>query len=552
MDNQDNKRGIAALFRKKRENILVVDDEPLVRKSISKYLIEIGYDSDTAEDGSQAIEKLAENKYDLILTDLRMPNVDGRQLLKYMSENHPEIPKIVFTAFGEEEDIIHALQAGARDYLTKPIVDLKILDHSVGKALELKKLNDEKNRFVEQIKQINEIISMLNRGISTDAIFYSLSSALKKIIEFNRLDFIIVDQEKNQLFSKLEDSDSKLFFRESHYAEFEEFVRACINNNKKAVIVHDIGKSDAKDNTGKNISTLQKKGLKSLLILPLIIGDITRGYLVFSSIEPDFFNESHISFLESIVGQVSFSIQRGELLAKQKKHTFELELLIEKRADEISRTQKTTIFALSKLAEARDPGTGEHLERIRVYSVLIAKLLKEISENDEITNQFLKDLYDCSILHDIGKVGISDTILLKPDDLTAEEMEIMKTHARIGYEALNQASQGLGGNSFLNMAMDICLFHHERWDGTGYPEGLKGDEIPISARIVRLCDVYDALTSERPYKEAFSHDKSISMMEERSIHFDPDLFRLFKEHAEEFNIIRNEYSDKNNTDNKIC
>ncbi len=546
MDNQDNLRGIAALFRKRRENILVVDDEPLVRKSISKYLIELGYDSDTAEDGSQAIEKLSENKYDLILTDLRMPNVDGRQLLQYLADNHPEIPKIVFTAFGEEDDIIHALQAGARDYLTKPIVDLKILEHSVEKALELKNLNDEKNRYVQQIKQINEIISMLNRDISTDGIFYSLSSALKKIIQFNRLDFIIIDYEKDKLYSKLEDSDSKLFFKEGHYAEFEEFIKTCMVSNKKAVIVHDINKSATEGNTGKDISTLKKKGLKSLLILPLIIGDITRGYLVFSSIESDFFNESHISFLESIVGQVSFSIQRGELLAKQKKHTFELELLIEKRADEISRIQKTTIFALSKLAEARDPGTGHHLERIRTYSVLIAKLVKEVTGNDEITNQFLNDLYDCSILHDIGKVGISDTILLKPDDLTAEEMEIMKTHARIGYEALNQASEGLGKNSFLNMAMDICLFHHERWDGTGYPEGLKGDEIPTSARIVRICDVYDALTSERPYKKAFSHDKSLRIMEEKGGHFDPDLFRIFKEHAQEFIIIRNEYSDKNN------
>ena len=144
----------------------------------------MGYSVDTAEDGALAMDMINKHQYDLVLTDLQMPNVDGRELLKYMAENYPEIPKIVFTAYGEDKDIILALQAGARDYLYKPIVDFSIINHSVKRVLDLKRLNDEKNRYVEQVRQINTIISMLNRGMNTEEIFRSLSKTLKKIISF--------------------------------------------------------------------------------------------------------------------------------------------------------------------------------------------------------------------------------------------------------------------------------------------------------------------------------------------------------------------------------
>jgi putative two-component system response regulator len=222
-------------------------------------------------------------------------------------------------------------------------------------------------------------------------------------------------------------------------------------------------------------------------------------------------------------------------------HTRQLEQLVKVRTFEVLKTQKTTIFALSRLAEQRDSDTGEHLERIRKYSVLVAQILKYSGHEREISNIYLRDLYDSSILHDIGKVGIPDSILLKPGPLTSEEFEIIKTHTTIGYDALRGASKDLGEDSFLKMAMDITRYHHERWDGGGYPAGLKGEEIPLSARIVAICDVYDALTTKRPYKEAFPHEKSISIMRMEESRFDPELFKIFLENEMEFNRIRIEF-----------
>jgi putative two-component system response regulator len=221
-------------------------------------------------------------------------------------------------------------------------------------------------------------------------------------------------------------------------------------------------------------------------------------------------------------------------------HTKQLEQLVKVRSFEVLKTQKTTIFALSRLAETRDADTGEHLERIRKYSVLLAQILKYSGHEIEISNQYLRDLYDSSILHDIGKVGIPDSILLKPGPLTAAEFDIIKSHTTIGYEALKDASKDLGGDSFLKMAMDITLYHHERWDGFGYPRGLKGEEIPLAARIVAVGDVYDALTTNRPYKEAYSHEKTIEIMKKESYRFDPQLFQVLLENDVEFNRIRQE------------
>ena len=273
---------------------------------------------------------------------------------------------------------------------------------------------------------------------------------------------------------KLDDSKSGITFDDGDRDIIRRLKSRDYFDNNKAVIIDEISEYLKNNPDSRNARLFMEKGLMSLFILPLIINDVTRGFLVFSSSETGFFSEEHIAFLESVVGQISFSIQRGELLAEREKHTVELEHLVEERIAEVLRIQRTTIFVLSKLAEAMDPGTGRHLERIRNYSILIANLIKSYADRSDITDQFLKDLYDSSILHDIGMVGISDTILLKNSPLLPEEYEIMKTHTTIGYRSLKEASEDLGENSFLKMAMDIILYHHERRDGTGYPDGLKG------------------------------------------------------------------------------
>ncbi|MBN2435736.1 MAG: HD domain-containing protein [Spirochaetes bacterium] len=153
-----------------------------------------------------------------------------------------------------------------------------------------------------------------------------------------------------------------------------------------------------------------------------------------------------------------------------------------------------------------------------------------------------KNIYDSSILHDVGKVGIPDAILLKPASLTPREFDMMKTHTSIGYSALDDASRGLGADSFLDMSKDIALYHHERWDGKGYPSGKTGEDIPLCARIVTIGDIYDALTSKRPYKDEFPHQKAVEIMQQEFYRFDPGIFQIFMENNNEFERIQKQFS----------
>lgn len=206
----------------------------------------------------------------------------------------------------------------------------------------------------------------------------------------------------------------------------------------------------------------------------------------------------------------------------------------------VQSARNATILGLAKLAEYRDADTGAHLERIREYAkVLAEELAKKPKYVGYITHEYIEDIYNSSILHDIGKVGIPDSILLKPGRLTVEEFEVVKRHSSLGGDALKTVESKIEGQSFMSLGKEIAYYHHEKWDGTGYPKGLKGEEIPLSARIVSLADVYDALTSKRVYKDAFSHEKAKEIiLADRGKHFDPDVVDAFIVHEEDFRSIR--------------
>src|ERR1700722_11369391 len=207
-------------------------------------------------------------------------------------------------------------------------------------------------------------------------------------------------------------------------------------------------------------------------------------------------------------------------------------------------TRDVAIFAMARLAESRDPETGAHLERVRSYSRVLAQHLGGLKEyRDEITPEYARLIYLTSPLHDIGKVGIPDIVLLKPGRLSDREFEIMKTHTTIGAQTLDAALREFPGVKFLEMGRDIAIAHHERFDGEGYPNGLRESDIPLCARIVALADVYDALTSKRVYKAAFTHDIARAMiLKEAGAQFAPELVEAFIQTEEKFLAIHNRYS----------
>ncbi|MFT4105222.1 MAG: HD domain-containing phosphohydrolase [Lacrimispora sp.] len=225
-----------------------------------------------------------------------------------------------------------------------------------------------------------------------------------------------------------------------------------------------------------------------------------------------------------------------------KEYNHHLEDLVREKVDEVSTSQMATIHALIKLSESRDDETGEHIVRTAEYCRFMAEKLLEMGAHEgEIDSGFINSITQASPLHDIGKVGIPDAILLKPGKLTPEEFEVMKTHTTIGHRTLFSIDKKDSGSTFIKVGMEITLCHHEKWDGSGYPRGLKGEEIPISARIMALSDVYDALRSKRVYKEGYSHEKSMEIISQgRGSHFDPLLVDVFLENHCEFRDIFDE------------
>jgi len=232
---------------------------------------------------------------------------------------------------------------------------------------------------------------------------------------------------------------------------------------------------------------------------------------------------------------------RGEIESQNS----ELRRIAEQRAEEITATQDLAVFTLAKVAESRDQETGGHLLRMREYSRILAEELQSRGPYaSQIDRQFLDDLCRSSPLHDIGKVGIRDEILLKPAKLAPHEFAVMRQHTTIGANILDQAVMGARGGGFLTMAALIARFHHERFDGSGYPAGLRGAAIPLPARIVALADVYDALTSARPYKRAFSSQHSRELIEaESGRHFDPVIVEAFQARFDDFCRIQANCTD---------
>jgi putative two-component system response regulator len=223
-----------------------------------------------------------------------------------------------------------------------------------------------------------------------------------------------------------------------------------------------------------------------------------------------------------------------------------LEAEVLRRGRELAAIQDVTILALASLAETRDNDTGNHIRRTQHYLRLLAQHLQHHARFSNFLNGHTIDmLFRSAPLHDIGKVGIADRILLKPGRYEPHEYEIMKTHCKLGRDAIQHAENQLGLEvGFLKYAKEIAYSHQEKWDGSGYPEGLAGDAIPISARLMAVADVYDALISRRVYKEGMSHAQAVELIAQgRGSHFDPDIADAFVALADQFQAVAARYAD---------
>lgn len=377
----------------------------------------------------------------------------------------------------------------------------------------------EENRFIEDVKEV--LLKVYTLEDAVDHLF----SLLKERMGVDRVGLAFVDYSREMIVAEygvLVDQNIKLgpgfevpFVRTSLFDLIE---------SKKPVINNDLENEFIKRPKSSSLYLLSLEGVKSNLILPLTMGNAVFGFLFLSSRQKNFFDLNHLHLAEKIVYEIKGLLNR----------TYFTKVIFNKI---------TTGF--SELVDKKDNETGQHINRMVNYSTLLAQKLVEKNHPDyPINDKIVLEIERNASVHDIGKVGIPDSILKKPGKLTDEEWEIMRTHPIIGGDIFKSMREGLKAfdPELYKVSEEITRSHHEKWNGEGYPNGLKGFEIPLVARIVSVADVFDAISNKRVYKDAFDFEESFKMLEEmKGKNLDPFLVDLFIENSDEVLKIYQKY-----------
>jgi len=486
-----------------KPRLLLVDDVDSVRDALAQMLAP-RYEVTTARNSSQALELATHGRpFPVVVTDFAMPGEDGLELLERLRIEVPETVGILISGEAElQQSVASCANLQVFKLLTKPCsfealaaaIEAALAHHT---AREIAAADRERERFTrESLQGLNSILeerlerqTAILRRLNQLAVELNAAPSLRAIAALAAqaaFDLLGGRGVHVQLWS---DADGAAAVSASAGPEMS----ACMLSVPVLHHAAELGELsvEARAHRGRELSHAQR------------------------------------SLLDSIAASVAAAAHN------------------ELRRRDRDRAQHALILALARLSEARDNETGRHLERVAGYSRLIAQALREGGRHTElIDDDWIEDLVHASPLHDIGKVGIPDSILLKPAKLTSREFEVMKHHAEIGASTLEAVMHDYGRHRLLEMGRDICWAHHERWDGSGYPRGLAGAAIPLAARILALADVYDALTSVRPYKHAWSHQEAADWIRTRGRgHFDPDVQAVFLSHEAEFDAIRARLAD---------
>lgn len=382
---------------------------------------------------------------------------------------------------------------------------------------EIGDLIDSYNYLQRRTVTVERLIRKLNEHDHFEEILEFIFDNFSTFIPYNRIGIAVLSSDKKEIRALSARSDRKLRLGKNYSYDLNETSLKSIIESGEPRILNDLKSYYDMKPSSESTKLILEEGMQSSVTLPLRVRNECVGVVFFSSVNKMVYKDEHIRFLKTIAESLAAAFDQSFLNDQ---------LLV------------STIHGFAKLVESKDSETGNHIERMQRYSVLIAELLSvEDMFRSIINEQFIKQIRDFSPLHDIGKVAVPDHILLKPGKLSAEEFVTMKSHVELGADILRNMNDQIHGENreFYRVGIEIVRHHHEKYDGSGYPDKLAGDEIPLSARIVALADVFDALMSKRPYKEAYAIDKAKSILfEGRGSHFDPSIIDVVMKHWNRF------------------
>ncbi len=468
-----------------------------------RHILAKKYNVHTAESASEALELCrTEGPFAVVITDQGMPGMTGTELLAHMQSEWPDTSRIMMTGYADLDLSITALHEGdIFRFLQKPFRPRDLIDAVNGAIARFCRVEEER-LLTEQLQFSRESLLSLTESLET-----RLASQIGRMRGLQRYARDLAGTESILEICRLTaGAASKLLGGRPVVVALD----GCGDEGP----VECAAGGELTDEVHRETVQGQEGGIGTIHISDRDAGG-TR------------LTESDREVLLSLACNAAIAAQyRSAREARDRAHD-------------------ATIYALARLAENRDDETGKHLDRVAAYCRLLAEEMRTTrAHRDAIDDAFIKNLTTSSPLHDIGKVGIPDSILMKPSELTAEEWDVMHRHPEIGARTLDRVIEACGPQDFLVMGRNIALAHHEKWDGSGYPRGLSGSDIPLAARIVALADCYDALTSWRPYKDPWTHAEAAAYVEQESGHqFDPDVVAAFQAGAAAFDEIRARLAD---------
>ncbi len=500
---------------KSRGTVLIVDDDPAARRLIRRILERDALDVFDACDGLEALKALTQVRPDVILMDALMPNLDGIECTRQLRSDpeHSDIPIVMVSGQTDQIHVQAGLDAGAEEYITKPIKPREFLQ----RVRAMMRLHNNKTSLTrsnevrgEQARAMGILFdysrSLAGASTTTDILDRAVSAAAE-LTGCRNVSLMLPDETGKRLFAAktlcIDGSPASKTRASSDTAVADQVFasgQSYVINAPEGVSAQD---------SHVNADSI---AIVPLASMALATSESTLGVLTVT--EPSAgapLGGHELEYLDVVCNMTASALEQVRA-----RHARE-------------QAYSAIVTGLAKLAEHRDEDTGHHLERVTSYALIIAQELRRSQRYpNEIDDVFLDDLRHAMPLHDIGKVAVADAILFKPGPLSDDEFRAMKRHSEVGARSIQSVIDQAPGASFLEMARDIAHCHHEWCDGSGYPRGMTGTEIPLAARIAAVADVYDALTSERPYKAAFDHEKSVGILRDQSgTHFDPVVIDAF-------------------------